>query len=142
MRLLERDAGRGARRGHRGPQLVGRVGHELPLLAERSLEPSEQLVERGREAPEFVARIGHREALAQILPANLSGAVRHRHDWREASACEEPAAEPGNDQRNRHDVREDPSQRRQLLVERFHRTAEDHHVVGSAFNDTRRMPSR
>jgi hypothetical protein len=102
------------------------------LLAERSLEPSEQLVERRCEAPELVARIRHREALGQILSANLAGAVRHRHHGREAPACQEPAAEPGNDQRKGHDVREDPSQRRQFLVERLHRTADHHHVVGGA----------
>jgi len=50
-----------------------------------------------------------RKVLPQILRSNLPGAVCHRHDRRETPAGKEPAAESSYAQRNRHDVREDPS---------------------------------
>ena len=98
------------------------------LLVHRRFQASEQLVERLREVPELVARIGHRQTAAQILAAETARAVGHRDDRRQTAVCQKPSAEPRQEQRDRHHVRERIAHGLELLVGRFQRGRSDDDV--------------
>ena len=112
--------------GNRRPQLVRRVGHELPLRLQRRAHPRDEAVERRRELAEFVGPVH----LAQILEAGRrdpSRAPRHVGDRAQADRREPEPAPGGQQQRNR-----DPDEHRllhfPLLAKHVgHRTAGQQH---------------
>src|SRR5438105_70477 len=94
-------------------------------MRERLVEAREKFVEGRGETTEFVARVAERQTLVQILCADAARALRHRDDGGEASACEEPTAERGDQQPARHGDVEQVAYRPQPVLDQVERLVDD-----------------
>ena len=110
----QRELELGLEHGERRPQLVARIGDEAPLALDRSLEPSEHLVQRLAEPRDLVARGRQRETPPQLRPRDRRGLGTHRLDGPQRRCGEQVAAERDEEQ---HDRRHDE----QLADERIQR---------------------
>jgi hypothetical protein len=84
LRLGEDDVDRGAHDGQWRAKFVAGVGDELPLAAERAIEPLEHDIEGVGELAQFVARTLQGDALGEVLlgcrPSGVGKTVHRRQD--------------------------------------------------------------
>ena len=105
----------GAEQRERRPQLVARVGDELPLTLEGRLEPVEHLVQRRPEPLQLIAGRRHRQPLAGRLGRDRGRAPAHRLDLLQRDAREAVADERGEEERDRAGDQELVAEARQRL---------------------------
>jgi hypothetical protein len=77
----ECEAGLVLHHGDGGAELVGCIGHELPLAREGALKTAEQFVDHARKLSDFVGWVGHRRALAEIRPPERGPVHRAAVPW-------------------------------------------------------------
>ena len=94
--LLQGQGGFGLDDGQRRPQLVGGVGHELALLLERGLEPSDHPVQRRGQQAQLVVRLDV-DAPAQVAFADPPGRLGDLLDRPEGPVRQEYPADAGQD---------------------------------------------
>ena len=94
------------------PQLVRRVGDELPLRLEGPVEPCDQCIERVPELLQFVVGPRQRQALMQVVCGDVASRRRDGPQRTQRSAGHQPT-EP--DRHDRHDGQRDQRLHEQLM---------------------------
>ena len=100
-RPLECDVDLAGQYGQWGAQLVRRVGGELPLAAEGSVEPIQHAVERGRQAADLVATPAKVQPARQVLRVDSRRGAGDAVDRTERPAGQKQSAGAGEHQRQR-----------------------------------------
>ncbi len=88
-RLPERELELRLQDRERRPQLVARVGDELPLALEAGVEPHEHLVHGRAETTDLVVRLGERKAPTRARGRDLRRLATHRLHRSQRRACDE-----------------------------------------------------
>ena len=103
-RFGEREFALGEDAGHRGAQLVGRVGGEPSLALERAVEAGEHLVEGGGHGVKLVPRAGEADALFQVVAVgDALGGQYNPGNRAECAARDEIAAQTAQQHHRRED---------------------------------------
>jgi hypothetical protein len=124
-RGVERELDFGLDVGERCPQLMARIGDEAPFALHCGLETGKHLVERVAEAGDLVVRARDREPLGKTAGGNRCGTRTHAVDRPQRSRCEQITDGGGDEEPDRTADEQLGAQRRQCVVPRLERGADD-----------------